>query len=324
MKSLSIFIAMKEEAYGKALAEGLAERNHGLRLQLWSKECSGDMLQADLILTDMSSEERKAALMPSVDQRKLFYIGEEFDGLTNLERELLSRIWESRDEGETAFRAKGKRLPLICGFYSKYGGSGVTATAIMAGRQSASIYGRKVLFLPMTGDDDSIYYSEADLEKVRSKKELLYRIKEGRPYHIAGYTAKDRWGLTYLIGGAGEDVELARHLAAQWDFDLIILDTGKRHIPELEDLCSICFLVVNEMDCRSSIGIDGANSKAQFIIKNHSSKNDKYAETIEIIQDEESFERIEKNIAISSSKSFAAGVKAVTEILEEAMEQTRE
>jgi hypothetical protein len=256
--------------------------------------------------------------------------------------------------------------PIFFAFYGKYGSSGVTSMAITAGRFLAGAYGEKVLYLSFTPYDDSRLYSlysspfsedafygarqvtgkkEAICkgDSFPTRKELLYRLRQGIPFFFQRYVEEDDYGLAFLYQTNGhncfsdcEEEEIRRileSLSVQTDYDVVLVDLGTGAEGHgLTDLWAARVEVGNAKDLRWS----AVPEEGKIIATNYSDENSNDSGRLKIAMDSESFQRVEVeiekerkkevdkdtshriaiNIAINMTKKYANGVKNLAELLE--------
>ena len=191
--------------------------------------------------------------------------------------------------------ADGRRSVII-GFYGRYGSSGVTSIALTVGRMLAGAFGEKVLYLSFAPVDDAVLYGavpygaalydaalydaaldgegaavgpeepvaagEAGRDRRRSRKELLYRLRQEAPFYFQQYIEEDEYGLHCLHPCDGENCfsameiqerrQVLDRISAAAGYNVIIADLGKR--PEgnefAETGCDLSVEVRNRLDRR--------------------------------------------------------------------------
>lgn len=216
MKPVRIAVLMKEPAFGRAVARGLAESGNGFLIEVAERELPEGLPEilpeilpeeCEVLVTDCGPEEclggsSGAGLKEDMEKQGpgLVMVDPETCRISQLCREVQAvadRVRERRDisNGESLRHrrgtwqngqrngecrsGKGDRPTEIIGFLGVCGGCGVTATAVTAGRMLAGAYGEKVLYLPITETDGAWVYRETEmLRRKSSPGECPQRGKE--------------------------------------------------------------------------------------------------------------------------------------------------
>ena len=326
MEGVQIILAMREDAYGEALARGLGETEKRLDIRLVSpaslRIMAGEGEKERILITDI----KPSALPDFSSMSKLQII--HLDNKMVTVSEVLGQILELAGSGSEKRWGKRKLqmtdFPIFA-FYSPWGGSGTTSLVITAGRLLAGRTGKKAVYLNLTEQDQYRFYMEIDTSSLSGKKELLYRLKEHLPVYSAKFLTQDIWGLYFLQPEDKENTlfsfsadacgELFEELFARGEADLLLLDLGNRSPQPFFEMCKAVFRVINQRDCRRFCPLSEQENGIQ--IENRSAENRKEGNVFYIIEDEESFQYVGQNIKISASKSFSVGVRQITEYMEE-------
>lgn len=360
-KQIHVAVFMKEEAYALALARGLAEQAPG-----WQIEVQPDLekTRAEVVLTDlpalMQGQEPEPEPEPAETKAKaqtqgrVLLLNDYTWSLPQISKALLEAVSRRRcgrsdasfsvaGEGAEDTERAGKRQ---IGFFGRFGGCGITACAISAGRLLAAESGQRGLYLNLSRRDDYRFYADVSFAGVRTKKELIYRLAERLPLCVESYTATDRYGLAYLAAETGENSlygakadkldTLAARLAAQGEFAFTILDLGVCPVPPQAAAGTERLLVQvsHAQDCRSRVIaetnrpdlqgelVQATGEQAEdglLYIINHSAENGQTGEQFTIAEDPESFCVYDAgdgapayHIEIDQSKSFAGGIRLLT------------
>lgn len=192
MKPVRIAVLMKEPAFGRAVARGLAESGNGFLIEVAERELlEGRSETWEVLVTDCDPEEclgsgSGAGLKDDVEEQGpgLVIVDPETCRISQLCREVqeaADRVrerrcagsgeslrhrrgtWQNGQRNGDGRPGKGDRQTEIIGFLGLYGGCGTTALAVTAGRMLAGAYGEKVLYLPLTEMDGAWVYREAEL-----------------------------------------------------------------------------------------------------------------------------------------------------------------
>lgn len=216
MKPVRIAVLMKEPAFGRAVARGLAESGNGFLIEVAERELPEGLPEilpeilpeeCEVLVTDCGPEEclggsSGAGMKEDMEKQGpgLVMVDPETCRISQLCREVQAaadRVRERRDisNGESLRHrqgtwqngqrngegrpGKGDQPTEIIGFLGVCGGCGVTATAVTAGRMLAGAYGEKVLYLPITETDGAWVYRETEmLRRKSSSGECPQRGKE--------------------------------------------------------------------------------------------------------------------------------------------------
>lgn len=200
MKPVRIAVCMKEPAFGRAVARGLAESGSGFLIEVVEPKLpeepgtdqpeewpvrpeAWEVLVTDGVLEDLPGNDLGNDRGNDLEAGKkepdpcLVLADPETCRISQLCREVqeaADRVREKRGIGsgeglrhrqrisETECRNEGSQPTEIIGFQGFCGGCGVTALAVTAGRMLAGAYGEKVLYLPLTETDGAGVYQEAE------------------------------------------------------------------------------------------------------------------------------------------------------------------
>ena len=350
MKPDWIAVWMKDPAFGRAVARGLAESGNGFLLEV-TETLQRETLQEGrytVLLTDRKSElegveNGKKAQFPAVVVA---------DPVTCRVSQLCREILAAADRAHETHGARGgdlssaeyregKRGGRITGFLGRTGGCGTSAAVVTAGRMLAGAYGEKVLCFPLTGENGlRIYSAEEDLPapSVRSAKELLYRKLHQLPCSVAAYAACDSYGMEQIpsVCGLAAEERIRLLLCLQQEYDRILVDLGCRSQwnrteslqnevqngmkKEMKKEMNFCSHLVEIADCRDSRTAleEESEGDGRILIRNHGAASRIGSDgAVEIMEDPESFrsDPARKSISISMSKNYAIGIKNLVEIL---------
>lgn len=267
MKPVRIAVLMKEPAFGRAVARGLAESGNGFLIEVMERDllASGAALLEEwmdrsetweVLVTDCGSEDcLESGSGDGLEEGEknqspgLVLVDPETFRISQLCRqvqETADRVRERKGigSGESLRQRHGTSedgmQTEIIGFLGLYGGCGVTALAVTVGRMLAGAYGEKVLYLPLTETDGAWLYREAELLQTEGSsgecpqrgKELLYRLSHELPCSVEGFVLRDCYGLEMLEGigclSSEELQDLLTHLAEKGGYDWILADLGSR------------------------------------------------------------------------------------------------
>lgn len=202
MKPVRIAVLMKEPAFGRAVARGLAESGNGFLIEvaepelpegrpellpenlpeILPEEC--EVLVTDCINLSDKLPESCEGVPGGESHPGLVIVDPETCRISQLCREVQAAAdrvqerrcagsgeslrhrrgtWQNGQRNGDGRPGKGDRQTEIIGFLGLYGGCGTTALAVTAGRMLAGAYGEKVLYLPLTEMDGAWVYREAEL-----------------------------------------------------------------------------------------------------------------------------------------------------------------
>ena len=225
MRKLKLAVFTKEEAYGRALARGLAAESRGLDVRICSSDAEAvSEAEGRVIITDRSEI---AAGM------KVYLAAEEQIPVREILKLAAEEYYAKRGEVFVPWSGEGVRILRIC---SKKGGSGATVVALALARALAETEGRRVLYLNLGAADDHAVYVNAPFAKAAAKRRFIYEAcvleKEIFP---TKYAVRDEAGVYYLgVESAGNslarEADLARlsgFLRRSKFFDYVAADSGK-------------------------------------------------------------------------------------------------
>lgn len=268
MNRIDVSLLMKEEGYGQALMRGLAEAESGFFLRLVDR----DTMQAEkepvgvLITDDPVFADDEAGRVLCIDRpvSVSWLCGEIRERACRLGD---GRQWSCAEDRLVSCAQKG---PIICGFFSRLGGSGVTTVAIMTARllaERAAARGEKqrILYVDLTEHDDTALYVAGAFRDVRTKQELLFRLERNLPVHLPAYCHFDCHGVAYLRPEAGRNSlpeENLRRIAQEIGMDVVIADMGRLPAgkPAAKGMCddgeqpwNLLFQVERQSDLRQAV-----------------------------------------------------------------------
>ncbi|MGN1415176.1 MAG: hypothetical protein ACI4WY_13110 [Anaerovoracaceae bacterium] len=328
MKPVRIAVLMKEPAFGRAVARGLAESGNGFVIEVAEhalQEVPGaDQMEEgmdrspawEVLVTDCGPEscpdDNPGLVLVDPETCRISQLCRAVQEAADRVREsggirsgdCMRRLRETLGDGRKNEDGRQTEVIGLLGFCS---GCGVTALAVTAGRMLAGAYGEKVLYLPMTEIVDGWTYRDADLFReggLQRGKELLYRLSHQLPCSVESFTLRDCYGLEMPEGmdclPVEERQELLTHLREKGGYDWILVDLGSRKClryawKQTAGMCSALVEVGNRMDSRCSLDLPIAPDglpKRRILVWNHSAENRMDAgenQWLEIAHDEESF-----------------------------------
>lgn len=327
MKPVTIAVSVKEPGFAQDLARGLAEQGKHFMIEIpdrkpW-KETHGDCqngpeMNWEVLVTDMGE---KDGLKGCFEPSRVVLVREDECRISLLCRRILERVRENRDaeadkkggvglgasgwsEETSLLPQSGRNFCHLIAFWSPWGGSGVTALAVTAGRMLAGAYGERALYLPLTLQDGSRVYrgqvgagkesgdrffasnrvSPPDRGAVQERgsvQELCYRLKNNRPVSLSDFTQNDEYGLEYLYDwqemnplaqiSAAEREQFLKKFSEVSDYGWILADGGNGAFPDWADAV---VAVENLQDCRTMpLSGEKCDSERVILVRNHGLEN---------------------------------------------------
>lgn len=298
MKKIKIAVCTKNRHYGKALAKGLAEESAGIEIICAD---SSDADDCDVMLSDFKtpSELQISVLGDKIKESESTISKSLPVGI--ILKKIIKTYLEATDH---MFLPQMIEDTKIVGAGSNVGGAGVSTIAITAGRILSLQSEGKVIYINCSGSEDYNIYFEGNIEKPRTVKELIFRIKYSGKILLDDYIFKDEFGLCVL--SAAEDLRiddiqiLLKYLCESKHISYIVIDAGKNI--QMMNLCHDQLIISNYNDVRCSYD-EGVINNSMIKGKDR------------IRYDGTSFEKIDNKVRISLEGIFAEDIKDIVQDL---------
>lgn len=251
-----IGLLIGDEAYGKALLNGLAHNCHALSFKIIDKIVDRDPF--DIILTDDESQRAtnwdRTIILASdpkeynIENMTLF----RYQGSKSLINDLLF-ILSKMDRSPYIKKEEGNCN--VIGFYSQEGGVGVTSIALTAAYLLGSKHNYRTLYINIEPVNSSVKY--LDIRGIEEDKLFKYAILQGIDFDLGRYFSQGD-GFSYLQNGEINEFSIAskdklesilHKVEKSGQFDYIVLDAGRCYDLTLERLkasCKAVFRVCND------------------------------------------------------------------------------
>lgn len=341
MRSAAIAVSVKNQYFAEEMAKGLAGLDRPYYIEIIRAEGQIDAQKNyEVLITDFYNFDDVTGCF---EPYRVIRTDEETCRISILSKQIDAAVRKYRDSLATVpeqhmMSKHEKRKTKTVFFQSLWGGAGITALTLAAGRMLSGAYGERVLYFPLTERDGSMMYRcglEAETAAAGNVPELFYRMKNQRPFCMSEFTEVDYSGLDYLNWGnpkdgnvtvtAEERIQFLELTAAQDQYDWILVDvgTGNSLVP-----ADVRVTMDNLQDSRAVSGEGGKKpdfmkEEVQILIQNRGLENrlNVKEETqnqfiMELIDDGESFVTDETGkVELILSKSYAAGIKIFSEWL---------
>ncbi len=340
MKPIHITVLMRDAGQAKAVARALAECGRHALIHVAESPDNlheADFGPVDALLTDSASLLERPPDCPVVPVGELPLYG--------------PALWAAAEEaalqrrGLGAFFADARgRKPSVLGFFSPWGGCGVTSLAISCGRLLAAGGGRP-LYIDRDGRPDAALYGglyaregrHAAPDAACTLKELLFRLEHDMPLCLERWVREERYGLRLLMGAAGDTIlsslsvedwnRVLMQIALAAGADWLLLDLGRMERPAavalVLDGLALEVRSRREQRCLCADGADAGAAGECLLVWNHDAESGSHTlrdagwPVFSIRHDPESFaaRKGSAGIDLLLSKDYGAGVAALKNFL---------